>query len=314
MLFRSGLQTVLKLIENDFNNTPLGFSHGRDADNTPILKIITPNLMKIGRIHSRSLNGPMRFPNGPAEYLKKVEECYNAFYQIWNTGMLPKLIPQPKWFKDSQELKETDVVYFEKNASEGWTVGQVESVTKSKDGVVRRVSVRYFNAGDQKTHFTDRAARSLVRLFSIDDNYFIEDMAAVERLVTKANRDGEDKVKPLKLVRDDVTGEFRLANHTDAANTSSFIRACNCCCVGHCTLSHFAGAGALSMTAKKAAAKLNNVAKDQLAFAPILLYPEASDLEEFDHANYMLPFMPEDEVLAIMTALHTKFEMEDSLA
>ena len=56
-LHATGLQTVLKLIENDFNNTPLGYSYGRDADNTPILKIITPNLMKIGRIHSRSLDG-----------------------------------------------------------------------------------------------------------------------------------------------------------------------------------------------------------------------------------------------------------------
>ena len=57
--------------------------------------------------------------------------------------------------------------------------------------------------------------------------------------------------------------------------------------------------------------KLVSIAKTQLTHAPVLLYPEVSDLED-DYANNMLPFMPEDEVLAIMTALHTKYEMEDS--
>ena len=35
-----GLQTVLKLIENDLNNQPLGYSYGRDSDNSSILRLI----------------------------------------------------------------------------------------------------------------------------------------------------------------------------------------------------------------------------------------------------------------------------------
>ena len=112
-LHATGLQTLAKLIENDFNNVPLGFSYGRAADNTPLLKLITPNLLKIGRLHSRALDGPVKFPTGPKDLMVKVEQAYDAFFNIWNATMVPKLIPQPKWFKDSPELKPGDIVYFQ---------------------------------------------------------------------------------------------------------------------------------------------------------------------------------------------------------
>ena len=71
-LHATGLQTFCKLVENNLNNLPLGYSHGRDSNNSPILKIITPNMMRMGRINSRSLSGPLRYPAGPKDYLKKV--------------------------------------------------------------------------------------------------------------------------------------------------------------------------------------------------------------------------------------------------
>ena len=111
-LHATGLQTLAKLIENDINNVPLGFSYGRDADNTPLLKLITPNLLKIGRLHSRALDGPVRFPAGPKDLMVKVKQLYKAFFKVWNATMVPKLLPQPKWFKESPELKPGDIIYF----------------------------------------------------------------------------------------------------------------------------------------------------------------------------------------------------------
>jgi len=71
----------------------------------------------------------------------KVEETYDAFFRIWNTTtMIPRLIPQAKWFKEGSELKPGDIIYFQKvenELSSTWTVGQVYSVTRSRDGVVR---------------------------------------------------------------------------------------------------------------------------------------------------------------------------------
>ena len=103
----------------------------------------------------------MKFPQGPKDYIKKVEDTYEAFYKIWNTVMLPRMIPQPKWFKDSPDLKPEEIVMFKKvdnDLNSNWTVGHVEDVTKSKDGEIRKANIRYHNHGDDdKPQFTDRA-------------------------------------------------------------------------------------------------------------------------------------------------------------
>ena len=79
-LHATGLQTFCKLVENHLNNIPLGYSFSRDLNNSPILKIISPNVMKIGRINSRCLDGPLRLPSGPKDFIKKVEDTYDAFF------------------------------------------------------------------------------------------------------------------------------------------------------------------------------------------------------------------------------------------
>ena len=57
-----GWQTFCKLAENAFNSLPLGFSYGRQQDNTELFKIITPNMLRVGKINSRALQGPIRLP------------------------------------------------------------------------------------------------------------------------------------------------------------------------------------------------------------------------------------------------------------
>ena len=146
--------------------------------------------MKLGRIHSRSLDGPVRLPSGPLDMMKRVEQGYVAFFNIFNIVMIPRLIRQPKWFKTSRDLKPGDFVYFKKEESEfasKWMIGQVDSVTRSKDGFIQRASIRYHNANEENPRITERAVRSLVKLFHIDDNGFQEDMAMVERLVSDLN-------------------------------------------------------------------------------------------------------------------------------
>ena len=64
-LHATGLQTFCKLIENEMNNLPCGYSYTRDADNSPLLKMIFPNMLRVGRNNSRALDGPVRMPSGP---------------------------------------------------------------------------------------------------------------------------------------------------------------------------------------------------------------------------------------------------------
>ena len=83
------LQTLAKLIENDVNNVPLGFLDGREADNTPLLKLITPDLLKIGRLHSIDLYGHVEFSTGPKDLMVMVEQIYEAFFRVLNASMVP---------------------------------------------------------------------------------------------------------------------------------------------------------------------------------------------------------------------------------
>ena len=296
----TGLQTFCKLVENQLNNTPLGYSYGRDSLNNPILKIITPNVMKIGRLNSRSLTGPLKFPNGPKDYIKKVEDTYEAFYQIWNKVMIPRMIPQPKWFQNSKDLKPDDVVFFKKienDLSSSWTVGQVEDVIKSKDGEVRRANIRYHNHGESdKPKFTDRAVRTLVRLFSLEDSYFVRDMAEVEKIVGNLNKDIHEDVQNKKIIQTE-DGTVMFVGSSFVANTE-----CGCCCSGHHEMSHVPafGVGA-QINASLASRMAVNIPKAEL---PLDQYhPEGV---EYDEA---LPLHDGDEFLRVITAIETDFSL-----
>ena len=86
----------------------------------------------------------------------------------------------PKWFKHDRDIKAGDVVFFRKldgPLGGGWSIGVVDTVEVSKDGLVRRAKVRYVNPGEVRDdgvrvadRITDRAVRSLVRLFHVDDS------------------------------------------------------------------------------------------------------------------------------------------------
>ena len=150
-------------------------SIGLRKDNNRLMKLISPNMMKVGRIHSRTLNAPVKLPEGPATMMDKVQKCYEIFYKLYNDTMVAKLIQEtnPKWFKSSQDLKVDDVVYFRKlesSAVQGnWSVGVVDSVKFGRDGHIREATVKYVNPSEACSRYTTRSVRSLVRLFNIMD-------------------------------------------------------------------------------------------------------------------------------------------------
>ena len=74
-LHATGLQTLCKLIENDLNNLPMGYSYARDSDNSPLLKLIFPNMLRIGRNNCLALEGPFKLSSDPTDLIKKVEEA-----------------------------------------------------------------------------------------------------------------------------------------------------------------------------------------------------------------------------------------------
>jgi len=103
-LHATGMQTLAKMIETDLNDTPVGLYYGRGENNTPLLKLISPNMMRVGRISSRSPVGPFKLPSGPKSMMDRVTECYRVWYRQYQDTMLMKYLTdlQPKWFRSDK--------------------------------------------------------------------------------------------------------------------------------------------------------------------------------------------------------------------
>ena len=103
-------------MENQINNMPLGYSFSNDQDNSGILKIISPNMLRVGRNNSRALSGPMKLPAG-GELLDRVQDTYDSWFRIWSECYIPKIMFQSKWWPMDRELIEGDIVFFRKKES-----------------------------------------------------------------------------------------------------------------------------------------------------------------------------------------------------
>ena len=184
ILHATGLQTLCKLVESQYNNLPLGFHYSRAADNTAALRILTPNMLRVGRVNKRSLDGPIQLPKSRMDLLSKVEETYLAWFRIWLETLVPKLMFTPKWFNTDKELKIGDLVYFRKKESGlngKWVIGKVEEVERGRDNIIRMVRVKYFNGHNKTPEFSLRTVRKLVKLWDIDDLHLNEDLAELQR-------------------------------------------------------------------------------------------------------------------------------------
>ena len=270
-LHATGVQSLCKLVENTYNSLPIGYSYDRDQDNTRLLKIICPNMLKMGHKNQRQLEGPIRLARGTRELLEKVESLYYSWFTIWRDTVVPKIMFQPKWYNSDKDLKEEDLVYFQKKegkVDQPWTIGRVEQVMKSdRDGLIRRVIVRYQNPGESQPQFTDRSVRKLVKLFNVDEHQVQEDLDELQKKIDAAqpplidrslidqstppfdnpNLDDRDCVDAAS--RDNVPNNTIELQEADpeiisqvdpddipARNTRSR-RRCNCCCELHCSLS-----------------------------------------------------------------------------
>ena len=189
ILHATGLQTVMKLIENQINNIPLGYAFGRDSDNSAALRIITPSMLRHGRNNTRALDGPIQITNKFDKMMDKVLQTYKAWFKVWRDSWVPKLIRSPKWFKSETDLEIGDLVYFQRTANElgskygRWVIGKVAELERGGDSVIRRVWVTYKNAGEDILHKTERSIRSLIKLFSITDSSIQEDLSEVKKIM-----------------------------------------------------------------------------------------------------------------------------------
>ena len=71
--------TLMKLIKNQLNNLPFGFTYGKHSDNSPLLKLIFPNLLRIGRNNNRALSSLVKLPKNQGELLRMHMQYFMSF-------------------------------------------------------------------------------------------------------------------------------------------------------------------------------------------------------------------------------------------
>ena len=328
-LHATGLQTFMKLVENDMNNLPFGFSYGRDSNNSPLLKLIFPNMLRVGRSNTRALDGPIRMPSGPGELMKKVEKAYSMFFKVWNITMIPRLMKMHKWFDGKAQLCVGDIVYFRKvenELSSKWTVGRISEVVKGKDDVVRRAKVQYQNSGESHPRSTDRAARSLIKLFNVDDVSWQQEMDLVEKLIDEV-KDVKSEVNAQHYVMDH-TGEglrYRLTavsgydrpereigvQHRPSAKfaRAKMVQPCDkCCCSSHCHLTSHGGKDVVPLDVSfLGVASLDD--NQQYEFAD-LMDRSWMDRDEYQGELLEMVSLEQDQFMSLLCAVNTDLEEE----
>ena len=238
-LSATGLQTMCKLVENELNNIPLGFKYDRDSDNTEVLKLITPNMMKLGRINTRSLSCPLRLPHGASEMVERVRKSYETWFKLWSTAYVPKVMFKPKWYKTDVDLKIGDVVFFPKSTDsdgkdEDWIIGRVCGLDRGRDGIIRKALVKYRNASEAQDCETERSIRRLCKLWSEDDWNIQDDLSELNSRL-KDVADGQLLVNRVRL---QYLGIPSLEISPEVLPKKSED---GCCCPSHCTLLHSLG-------------------------------------------------------------------------
>ena len=164
-------------------------------------------MLRVGRINSRALQGPIRLPVDKNELMQQVELTYRGWFKVFQEVVVPRLIHQPKWFKVERDLKEGDLIYFQKTESaldSAWTVGQVDQVIASRDGLIRRIIIKYFNPKEDFPRFSDRSARKVVKLWSMDEACLFDDLSELQRRVDRVGADDDQVGADVQPVGADV--------------------------------------------------------------------------------------------------------------
>ena len=156
-------ETVLMWISNELNSLPLAL--GNRCSNLENMDLITPSRLLMGRNNRRAIVDLPELPKF-SEMTLEMEAMEKSWWNVWSREKLVDLIPQPKkWKKGSPDVKDGDVVVFqkEKNALGGptWRIGEIEGVETSRDGVSRRVSIKYKNVNERVYRYTRRSVRDV---------------------------------------------------------------------------------------------------------------------------------------------------------
>ena len=157
------LETAFVWASNQLNSVPLCL--GNRYRNLEQLDLITPARLLLGRNNQRVLTGVPTVYN-PSEYLDINQKIEEAWWAVWKEQKLADLIPAPpKWKEGNPEVAVGDVVAFVRDQSQlgglSTRLGLVDEIERGRDDVIRRVKIKYKNAGEKEFRYTRRSVRNI---------------------------------------------------------------------------------------------------------------------------------------------------------
>ena len=170
-------ETVAAQISNTINDMPLALA---GHVNFEVADVLTPNRLLMGRNNDRSPAFPVELTSKPDKFMKLNQQIFEAWFEVWLTVHVPKLMHHPKWFRNEYNLKVGDIVLFMKQDNvlcSTYQYGKIKSIEMSKDGRIRRVLVEYRNHNENCNRETYRATRGLIMIHPVDELSVCEELA-----------------------------------------------------------------------------------------------------------------------------------------
>ena len=157
---QTGWQTLMKVIERYVNSIPIGYLFHQTGGNNPLLRILSPNSLRLITCGDRAPVGLFNIPDKANDLTDKIEAKYLMWYEVFNEAYLPLIMNRKKWHFQQENLVPGDIVYFkltESKMSAAWRLGKIEDTKIGKDGFVREATVAYKDSsGDTPEDWTHR--------------------------------------------------------------------------------------------------------------------------------------------------------------
>ena len=173
-------ETMSAVIANSVNNLPLAL--GNVKSDFEAMDLITPNRLLLGRNNDRCPVGPVTLEGDYDKVIRNNQEIYDSWFEVWLLSHVPKLMEQPKWFRDDYHLKKGDIVLITKQESDissQYRYGMVESVEIGRDGKVRGAHIRYRSHDSNTDRITYRAVRTMVVIHSVDEVNIMQELGEI---------------------------------------------------------------------------------------------------------------------------------------
>ena len=182
-------ETIAASISNSINNLLLAL--GNKKGDFEVCDLITPNRLLLGRNNDRCPDSLLSVINDYDKIIAQNSRIFQSWFECWLVSHVPKLIPQPKWFKSDRDLKKGDIILFLKQESElcsTYQYGMIESTEVGRDGKIRKVHVKYRNHNEVTDRYTYRSTRSLIMIHPADEITIMQELGQIAAKVDVERR------------------------------------------------------------------------------------------------------------------------------